>query len=453
MMIAAVTLIVGPETQPLDPAGLDAGPDQSRLHDVPHLQHRADRGRRRHHARRSGSASSAPAWARRSAPRSTTAAWRNRSASTSTRLFTLTFAFGSGMAALGGGLGAEFLGLDPQYPLKYLVMFLIVVAVGGLGRITGVFYASLIIGVLDFALKKYFPQGGTVFIYAHDDPAAAVAAAGPVRTAGMSADMSVTPVHSDNPAARTLARRHRFQWWETLPWLLALAFYFAVPALSRVRHRAAHHGAVRDLARSRARLCRHRHARPRGVLRRRRLHRRHAGQARKSGPSRSPVCSSPRPSRARSASLSGLVLLRTTGLTLLMLTLCFMGLLEESANMAADITGGFDGLDSLPIKPIFGVFEFNPLYPNTQYLYVLGVSAGLLHLRAHAGLFAVRPQPHRHPREHAAHARGRRAGTDAACRLLCDLGSHRRHRRRALGAGQRLRESQSCSASTAPRRF
>jgi branched-chain amino acid transport system permease protein len=82
-----------------------------------------------------------------------------------TRLFTITFAFGSGMAALGGGLGAEFLGLDPQYPLKYLVIFLIVVAVGGLGRITGVFYASLIIGVLDFALKKYLPQGGTVFIY------------------------------------------------------------------------------------------------------------------------------------------------------------------------------------------------------------------------------------------------------------------------------------------------
>jgi branched-chain amino acid transport system permease protein len=83
-----------------------------------------------------------------------------------TRLFTLVFAFGSGMAALGGGLGAEFLGLDPQYPLKYLVIFLIAVAVGGLGRITGVFYASLIIGVLDFTFKKYFPQGGTVFIYA-----------------------------------------------------------------------------------------------------------------------------------------------------------------------------------------------------------------------------------------------------------------------------------------------
>ena len=81
------------------------------------------------------------------------------------RLFTLTFAMGSGMAALGGGLGAEFLGLDPQYALKYLVYFLIVVSVGGLGRVSGVFYAALIIGVMDFVLKKYLPKGGTVFIY------------------------------------------------------------------------------------------------------------------------------------------------------------------------------------------------------------------------------------------------------------------------------------------------
>ncbi len=82
------------------------------------------------------------------------------------RLFTVTFALGSGMAALGGGLGAEFLGLDPQYALKYLVYFLIVVAVGGLGRVPGVFYAALLIGVLDFVLKKYVPSGGTAFIYA-----------------------------------------------------------------------------------------------------------------------------------------------------------------------------------------------------------------------------------------------------------------------------------------------
>ena len=82
------------------------------------------------------------------------------------RLFAVTFGFGSGMAAIGGGLGAEFLGLDPQYALKYLVYFLIAVSVGGLGTVTGVFYASLLIGVLDFALKLYVPKGGTLFIYA-----------------------------------------------------------------------------------------------------------------------------------------------------------------------------------------------------------------------------------------------------------------------------------------------
>jgi branched-chain amino acid transport system permease protein len=82
------------------------------------------------------------------------------------RLFTITFAVGGGMAAIGGGLGAEFLGLGPQYPLIYLVYFLIAVSVGGLGSVLGVYYASLLLGVLDFVLKLYLPQGGTVFIYA-----------------------------------------------------------------------------------------------------------------------------------------------------------------------------------------------------------------------------------------------------------------------------------------------
>jgi branched-chain amino acid transport system permease protein len=82
------------------------------------------------------------------------------------RLFTIAFAFGSGMAGVGGGLGAEFLGLDPQYPLKYLAYFLIAVSVGGLGSVIGVYYAALLLGVLDFVLKLYLPKGGTLFIYA-----------------------------------------------------------------------------------------------------------------------------------------------------------------------------------------------------------------------------------------------------------------------------------------------
>jgi branched-chain amino acid transport system permease protein len=81
------------------------------------------------------------------------------------RLFTVTFAIGSGLAAVGGGLGAEILGLDPYYPLRYLATFLIVVAVGGRGRLTGVFFAALLIGLLDFVLKIAFPKGGVMFIY------------------------------------------------------------------------------------------------------------------------------------------------------------------------------------------------------------------------------------------------------------------------------------------------
>ena len=61
---------------------------------------------------------------------------------------------------------------------------------------------------------------------------------------------------------------------------------------------------------------------------------------------------------------SGRVLLRTSGLTLLMLTLCTMALLEEAANLGQAYTGGFDGLDNLPIPPLFGLFEFNPLFPE-----------------------------------------------------------------------------------------
>jgi branched-chain amino acid transport system permease protein len=71
--------------------------------------------------------------------------------------------------------------------------------------------------------------------------------------------------------------------------------------------------------------------------------------------------------------ISGLVLLRTTGLTLLMLTLCIMLLLEEAANLGQVWTGGYDGLDTVPIDPIFGKFAFNPLIPATQYIYILCV--------------------------------------------------------------------------------
>lgn len=80
-------------------------------------------------------------------------------------IFATTFAFGSGLAGLGGALGAEILGLDPTFPLKFMIYFLIVVTVGGTTSITGPFVASLLLGVADVAGKYYVPSAGAFVIY------------------------------------------------------------------------------------------------------------------------------------------------------------------------------------------------------------------------------------------------------------------------------------------------
>jgi branched-chain amino acid transport system permease protein len=81
-------------------------------------------------------------------------------------IFAITFAFGSGLAGLGGALGAEILGLDPTFPLKFMLYFLIVVTVGGTSSMTGPFVAALLLGIADVAGKYYVPQAGAFIIYA-----------------------------------------------------------------------------------------------------------------------------------------------------------------------------------------------------------------------------------------------------------------------------------------------
>ncbi len=81
------------------------------------------------------------------------------------RLFTLTFALGSGLAAVGGALGTDISGLTPNYALEYLVYFLVVVSVGGMGSIRGAFAAALLIGMIDTAGKYYLPHFGAFFIF------------------------------------------------------------------------------------------------------------------------------------------------------------------------------------------------------------------------------------------------------------------------------------------------
>ena len=81
-------------------------------------------------------------------------------------VFAATFAVGSGLAGLGGALGAEVLGLDPTFPLKFMVYFLIVVAVGGTTSITGPLLAALLLGIADVAGKYYIPKLGAFIVYA-----------------------------------------------------------------------------------------------------------------------------------------------------------------------------------------------------------------------------------------------------------------------------------------------
>ena len=184
--------------------------------------------------------------------------------------------------------------------------------------------------------------------------------------------MSAPASLSEHPAALALTTRHRVRWWEPLPWILALAFYCAFP-----RHLGFGTELLvtilfaisLDLALGYAGIITLGHAAFFGAGAYT------VGMLAYHGIWNEPITSLIAAAAVAAAIglLSGLVLLRTTGLTLLMLTLCTMALLEEAANLGAEYTGGFDGLPSITIPPLLGLFEFNPLFPKTQYLYVLAV--------------------------------------------------------------------------------
>jgi branched-chain amino acid transport system permease protein len=81
------------------------------------------------------------------------------------RIFALTFMLGAGLAAMGGILGAELLPIDAYYPLRYMVLFLIVVAVGGMGSIIGSFIAALSLGGGGPAARCLVPDFGTIAFF------------------------------------------------------------------------------------------------------------------------------------------------------------------------------------------------------------------------------------------------------------------------------------------------
>jgi branched-chain amino acid transport system permease protein len=74
------------------------------------------------------------------------------------RLFTITFIGGCALAGFGGIIGADMLPLEPFYALRYLVPFLVIVAVGGHGSFKGSFVAAITLGVVDTAGKFLVPN-------------------------------------------------------------------------------------------------------------------------------------------------------------------------------------------------------------------------------------------------------------------------------------------------------
>jgi branched-chain amino acid transport system permease protein len=82
------------------------------------------------------------------------------------RLFAVAFGLGAGLAGLGGAMSVAFLGLDPTFPFKYLIIVLMVVAIGGPGSIGGSVAAALGLGIIDALFKYFVPEVGSFVIYA-----------------------------------------------------------------------------------------------------------------------------------------------------------------------------------------------------------------------------------------------------------------------------------------------
>ncbi len=169
-------------------------------------------------------------------------------------------------------------------------------------------------------------------------------------------------------AIETFARRHRLHLLEVLPWGLALGAYFVFPdylALGAQILATTLFGLSADLVLGYAGIVTLGHAAFYGVGAYT------AGYLAAHGIGAPIVGLLAAAAVAGAAGLvSGFVILRTQGLSTLMLTLVVCVMLQEAANKMTSITGGADGLQGMQVAPIFGAFRFD-MFGNTAYWYCL----------------------------------------------------------------------------------
>ena len=182
-------------------------------------------------------------------------------------------------------------------------------------------------------------------------------------------------VSSGSPVDRkavidAFARRHRFKWYEAIPWIAALAAYFVFDsyhALGAQIFATILFALSLDLLIGFAGIVTLGHAAFFGVGA-------YAAGIMAANGWQEPL--SQLVVAAGAASVvgfaSGLIVLRTAGLTLLMQTLVVAALLQELANKWSSVTGGSDGLLGMKIDPVFGLFRFD-LFGDTAYVYCLTV--------------------------------------------------------------------------------
>jgi branched-chain amino acid transport system permease protein len=172
------------------------------------------------------------------------------------------------------------------------------------------------------------------------------------------------------PVLDKFARRHRLKTWEALPWLAAVAAYFAFPdylALQAQILATIVFALSLDLVLGYAGIVTLGHAAFFGT------------GAYTAGLLAANGWGEPLTGLFAAAVVagaigfvSGAVILRTAGLTLLMQTLVVAAMLYELANKAHRFTGGADGLQGMQVWPVFGVFRFD-MFGKTACLYCLAV--------------------------------------------------------------------------------